>query len=146
MKTAVRLSPAPIAEEGDAEAQFDIGRMYAKVGRPSGLCDCAGLVSKAADQGHAGAQCRLGVMYEEGWGVAQDYATALGWYRKAADQGDADAQFYLAGMFDNGKGVAQDYATAAGWLRIAAEQGHAGAQFNLGVLYEQAWWRAAGRV
>ena len=42
-----------------------------------------------ADQGDAGAQVNLGVMYDHGKGVPQDYAQAAAWYRKAADQGDA---------------------------------------------------------
>jgi uncharacterized protein len=42
-----------------------------------------------AERGNADAQNRLGVAYELGKGVPQDYATAVSWYRKAADQGDA---------------------------------------------------------
>jgi TPR repeat protein len=42
---------------------------------------------KAAKQGHAEAQYRLGVAYVYGKGVPQDYAEAVRWYRKAADQG-----------------------------------------------------------
>ena len=33
----------------------------------------------------------LGVLYDNGRGVAQDYAKAREWYEKAADKGDADA-------------------------------------------------------
>ena len=88
------------------------------------------------DQGHANAQNNLlGVMYEEGIGVAQDYAEAVKWYRKAADQGDVGAQNHLGVMYDNGKGVNKDYAEAAKWYRKAAEQGHPFAQNNLGAMY-----------
>ena len=52
----------------------------------------------------------LGAMYDKGRGVAQDFATALKWYRLAADQGDAAAQNDLGVLYDQGKGVAQDYA------------------------------------
>ena len=31
----------------------------------------------------------LGWLYQNGRGVAQDYAQAVEWYRKAAEQGDA---------------------------------------------------------
>ena len=37
----------------------------------------------------------LGLMYSQGKGVAQDYATAASWYRKAAEQGYASAQYNL---------------------------------------------------
>ena len=40
-----------------------------------------------ANQGYAAAQFNLGIMYDEGQGVPQDYAEALKWYRKAAEQG-----------------------------------------------------------
>ncbi len=36
-----------------------------------------------AEQGNPTAQYRLGVMYDSGYGVAQDYAEAMKWYRRA---------------------------------------------------------------
>ena len=60
---------------------------------------------KAADQGYAPAQFNLGVMYDNGEGVAQDYTEAAKWYRKAADQGDYRAQFNLGLKCDHGQGV-----------------------------------------
>ena len=39
---------------------------------------------KTADLGNADAQYRLGLMYDKGLGVPQDYAEAAKWYRKAA--------------------------------------------------------------
>lgn len=50
---------------------------------------------KAADQGQADAQYKLGVLYANGPGVSQDYAEAARWFVKAADHGHADAQSYL---------------------------------------------------
>jgi TPR repeat protein len=46
-----------------------------------------------ADRGNAYAQASLGMMYETGHGVPQDYTAAVSWYRKAADQSFAAAQF-----------------------------------------------------
>ena len=66
-----------------------------------------------ADQGDAGAQYNLGVMYDKAHGVPQNYAEALKWYRLAADQGDATAQYNLGFMYDEGQGVPQNYAEAA---------------------------------
>jgi TPR repeat protein len=45
----------------------------------------------AAEQGHAGAQFNLGIMFANGRGVGQDDAEAARWYRLAAEQGHADA-------------------------------------------------------
>jgi TPR repeat protein len=91
----------------------------------------------AADQGHAQAQYNLGVMFDQGRGVAQSDVEAARWYRKAADQGNAEAQNNLGIMFAQGRGVAQSDAKAARWFRKAADQGNAGAQYNLGTMFEQ---------
>jgi hypothetical protein len=88
-----------------------------------------------AKQGDAPAQHNLGVMYENGQGVPQDYKIAVKWYRLAAEQGDAFAQSNLGLMYRQGQGVPQDDKTAVKWYRLAAEQGYASAQTNLGYMY-----------
>jgi TPR repeat protein len=70
-------------------------------------------------------------MFENGEGVAQDYAEAVRLYRLAAVQGHATAQYNFGYMFENGLGVAQDRAEAIRWFRLAAAQGHSRAQANL---------------
>ena len=90
-----------------------------------------------AEQGNAGAQYNLGVMYKNGNGVPQDYDTAVKWFTLSAKQGDADAQYNLGVMYKNGNGVPQDDKTAVKWWKLAAEQGNASAQFNLGVRYKK---------
>ncbi len=78
---------------------------------------------KAAEQGHAEAQFKLGAMYFSGDGVLQDDAGAVKWYRMAAEQGHAAAQADLGYMYENGLGVPQDDAEAEKWHWKAAEQG-----------------------
>ncbi len=75
-----------------------------------------------AEQGDAGAQYYLGLMYGNGEGVPQDYAEAARWHRKAAEQGVAEAQFNLGVMYNNGQGVSQDYAQAHMWFNLAASR------------------------
>ena len=89
----------------------------------------------AAMNGNRDAQTFVGMMYNEGKGVAQDYKEAVRWYRLAAQQGDATAQLSLALKYDKGEGVAQDYKEAVRWYRLAAQQDVAQAQHNLGVMY-----------
>ena len=127
----------PLAEQGNAFAQFNLAAMYIE-GRGV-LRDYAEAVRwdrKAAEQGHAGAQFNIGLAYDRGEGMPRDYAEAARWFRKAAEQGDAGAQFNLGVTYDRGKGVPQDYAEALRWYLKAAGQGHARAQFNVGVMYE----------
>ncbi len=88
-----------------------------------------------AERGDAYSQYNLGVMYDHGVGVPQDYAEAMKWYRLAAGQGNADARSNLGVMYAVGKGVPRDDAEAVKWYRLAAEQGNVNAQSNLGVVF-----------
>jgi TPR repeat protein len=89
------------------------------------------------NQEHAIVQYNLGVMYDNGEGVPQDYKTALKWWTLAAEQGNAKAQFNLGLMYENGDGVPQDDESAVKWYTLAAVQGDAKAQYNLCVMYAQ---------
>ena len=88
-----------------------------------------------AKAGDATAQCQIGLDYDNGDGVPQDYAKAASWYRKAADQGYAVAQYDLGDLFLFGKGVPIDYAQGITWFRKAAEQGNPSAQTDLARFY-----------
>jgi TPR repeat protein len=63
---AAQLFAPPLAEQGIASAQFNLGVMK--------------WYRKAAEQGHALVQNNLGVLYEVGQGVPQDFARAHMWY------------------------------------------------------------------
>lgn len=91
--------------------------------------------SLLAAQGNRAAQYNLGVMYNEGKGVTQDFREAVRWYRLAAEQGFMNAQYNLGQKYHQGQGVTQDFREAMRWYRLAAEQGEARAQANLGVMY-----------
>jgi TPR repeat protein len=81
------------------------------------------------------AQTKLGVLYENGHGVTQDYAEAMKWYKLAAAQDYSKAQGRLGLLYFNGKGVTQDYVEALKWYKLAVKKGDATSQNNLGVLY-----------
>ena len=75
----------PLAEQGNAEAQFNLGVMYSNgYGVPQDDAEAARWYRKAAEQGVAEAQFLLGFMYRDGHGVPQDYAQAHKWYNLAA--------------------------------------------------------------
>jgi hypothetical protein len=82
--TALRVWQ-PSAEQGDKEAQTNIGEIYERgVGGPPDYEKAASWYRKAADQGYSRALINLGSLYEQGRGVAKDPATALQLYRRAA--------------------------------------------------------------
>ena len=82
-----------LAEQGDADAQFNLGIMYANgEGVPKDYAKAAYWFLKAAEQGIAEAQNNLGTMYQYGEGVPKDYVQAYVWMSIAATQGNANAQ------------------------------------------------------
>jgi len=119
-------------------------------------CQTVSSCRKAAEQGNAVAQNRLGFMYEN---IVRDDVQAIYWYHKAAEQGLAQAQYNLGWMYEGHRDTATDgpeaMSQAARWYRKAADQGYAPAQNSLGVLYEDgdgvtrddvqsvSWWRKA---
>ncbi|MFO0997753.1 MAG: tetratricopeptide repeat-containing serine protease family protein [Alphaproteobacteria bacterium] len=126
----------PLAEQGNAEAQFFLGRMYAfGQGVPVDDREAFRWFRLAADQNLGKAQNNLGNMYAEGRGVPQNYQEALRLYRLAAEQGYAPGQTNVGSAYYYGYGVAKDQAEAVKWWRLAAAQDHAAAQYNLGFAF-----------
>jgi TPR repeat protein len=115
----------PLAEQGDANAQNNLGVLYYNgQGVPQDYVQARQWFEKAAAQGEANAQNSLGVLYYNGEGGPQDYTKARQWYEKAAAQGDAYAQFNLGVLYYNGQGVLHDYVQAHMWSNLAAANGH----------------------
>ena len=105
------------AEQGVAEAQCNLGLMYANGrGVQKEPLEAIKWFRKAAKQGLALAQYILGVMYANGQGVKKDPVEGVRWYRKAARQGFTKAQYNLGVMYALGNGVMRSGAAAADWL------------------------------
>jgi uncharacterized protein len=81
-------------------------------------------LTKAAEQGHAGAQNHLGRMYYEGEGVPQNFKKAVYWFTKAAEQENDSAQYKLAMMYAKGEGLPKNYSYAYSWFSLAVSQGY----------------------
>jgi len=126
----------PLAEQGNALAQYVLGNMYANgEGVPEDDAEAVRWYRLAAEQGDADAQYNLGIVYAFGYGVPEDDAEAVRWWRLAAEQANvaaeqanAMAQFNLGNMYYNGEGVPEDYVLAYMWWNLAAAQGNEGAQ------------------
>ena len=90
-----------------------------------------------AEQGHAKAQYKLGLLYANGQGVPQEYERAQQWFEKAAAQGDTRAQHSLGFLYHSGYYVPQDFVQAHKWYSLAAANGHKDAAMLRGVLPNQ---------
>jgi uncharacterized protein len=122
----------PLAQRGDATAQWQLGLLYY---HGHGVRESDALATqwfeRAARQGDARAQFQLGNMYAYGLAPARPEVEperlAAQWYFEAARQGLADAQYSLGILFLTGSGVVQDREEALKWIERAAAQGHADA-------------------
>lgn len=124
------------AEQGDANAQHDLGLKYSNgQGVPKNNKKAAYWFGKAAAQGEPRSQYDLGLQYYQGQGVKKNYKKAAALFEKAAEQGETHAQLMLGTAYFNGQGVSRNYPKAAHWLAKAADGGDAQAQLILGVMY-----------
>jgi TPR repeat protein len=117
-----------LAEQGDPDAQFNLGQAY-KLGRgvPADLGSAQSWYEKAAMKGHEQAQANLGlILFQKG-----DRAKAMPWLRKAADAGDPRAQYVLGTAMFNGDLIAKDWPRAYAFMQLAAAQGLPPAVTNL---------------
>ena len=82
----------PLAEQGNANAQSNLGFMYEDgKGVPQNDKTAVKWYRLAAEQGDADAQYNLGFMYHEGKGVIQDNVYAHIWWNISASQGVKNA-------------------------------------------------------
>jgi TPR repeat protein len=77
----------PLAEDGNALAQFRLGYIYdTSKAISQDDAEAAKWYRRAADQGVAGAEYNLGAMYAAGHGVPLDYVEAYKWLSIAASR------------------------------------------------------------
>ena len=82
----------PLAEQGNASAQNNLGILYENgQGVSQDYAEAVKWYRLAAEQGNATAQSNLGVLYYNGQGVPQDYVTAHMWLNISAANGHTGA-------------------------------------------------------
>ena len=152
------------ANNGNGEAQFDVGTMYqngrgvrtdrekaiewykkaAAQGEPKAVSRLQLMKSnserfeKTAAQAENGDQeslYDLGNMYMKGVGTNTDYAKAIDSYTKSAGLGHVKSAYKLGLIFHEGSGVKTDNRQAFRWFKQAAQGGYPAAQYYLGKLY-----------
>src|SRR5206468_5279550 len=121
----------PLAENGDADAAFNLGQAY-RLGRgvAVNLAAAKTWFERAARQNHVDAQTTLGLLpFQSG-----DQAEGLKWLKAAAEQGEARALLVYGTALFNGDGVAQDPVLGYAYVSRAAAQGLAPAKETLAQL------------
>lgn len=118
----------PLAERGDADAQFNLGHAY-RLGRgvTQNMTQAEQLYERAARAGHREAQAMYGVMLFQNGRRAE----AMPYIQQGAEADDPRAQYVYGTALFNGDLVRQDYPRAWAMMRRSAAQGLAPAQTQL---------------
>ena len=122
----------PLAEAGDALAQYRLGVMYLRAhGVVKDEAEAVRWFREAAGRGHKDARFNLAYMLANGTGVAKDEAEAARLFRTMIEekQGDIEAEIIVYAIDYFGGRVPANWLEGAKWLRQEAEKGVPEAQF-----------------
>jgi len=142
----------PLAEAGNADAQFNLGSLYYQgLGVPQDYREAVKWFRKAAEQGHLYAQVNLGSIYAEGIKgvIERDYPQALMWYLFAAARGDMEAiemrdnlaMRMTPAQITEAQRLAREFRPTDAYTKLIeelskqAQKGDGDAQFRLGLIY-----------
>jgi uncharacterized protein len=142
----------PLAENGNADAQFKLGSLYYQGwGLPQDYAEAIRWFRKSAEQFHPHAQVTLGTIYAEGVQgvIGKDYPQALMWFIFAAAQGEMEAVEFrdaLAARMTpaqiiEAQKMAREFKPQDAYTKLykemkpLAEKGDAEAQLKIGLMY-----------
>ena len=122
----------PLADEGIAEAQNNIGFLYQNgFGVKRNYNTAIKWYQRAADQSLAEAEHNLGVLNYWGWGVSQNFGIARRWFNKSAEKGLKESHYMIGLMFYKGEGTQASIPRASAHFFEAAKLGDPNSQYML---------------
>ncbi|NJI75432.1 sel1 repeat family protein [Sphingobacterium kitahiroshimense] len=96
-------------------------------------------LTRSAERGNVTAISTIAYMHYGGYGVSQNYGTALEWYKKAIDieksEKTAEVMCIISGMYYEGLGTTKNSKEAMKWLKMAAEYKDADSMRRIGDFY-----------
>lgn len=124
------------AEEGDAEACFKLGALYANGrGVKQDSAQARKWLKKAVAQEYTAARTLLGWLYLNDEKLGRHDGNAMELLLQAAEEGDSDAQCSLGDLYlEGGAGIEPNPRAMLQWYTHAAHQHHPKAQYMLGKL------------
>ena len=135
------------AEQGNALAMYDLGRMWAdglgveadpdaaREWYRKALNDLLSAEKELPERKKTYLQYRIGKMYLVGLGTDQDYETAALWLERAAEKSHKYAQYTLAGLYAKGQGIERDLKRAFSLYHASAIQGNPYASYELAKMF-----------
>lgn len=119
----------PMAEEGVAEAQNNVGHMYEKgLGVAQNYAMAMQWYRRAAEQDLSEAKLNIGLLYYYGYGVATNHREAVTWFRAAAESELPEAEYMLGLAYEQGTGIDLDYREARRLFLKSARANYAPSQ------------------
>ncbi|THD70533.1 tetratricopeptide repeat protein [Phenylobacterium sp.] len=136
----------PLADSGDTQAQYEVGRMYeGGQGVAKDYGKAASWYRKSAANGNHQAQLLLSLMFARGQGVPQDDKEGLAWLAKSGEGAPPEKQramrmlyYQTRGSYDGGRqlSMAELAARALPGVQQMADQGDPNAKCALLQMYE----------
>ncbi len=135
------------AEQGNALAMYDLGRMWADGLGVEADPDAAvewyrkalnaflSAEKKLPERKKTYLQYRIGKMYLAGLGTDQSYETAALWLEQAAEKSHKYAQYTLAGLYTKGQGVEKDLKRVFSLYHASVSQGNPYASYELAKMF-----------
>ncbi len=132
------------AEDGNALAMHDLGRMYTDglgVEMDTDIAftwyakALAAFEAIESEKENRYVEYRIGKMYAAGFGTEQDCEEASGWFSEAVSKNHKYAQYSLAGLYYRGQGVERDYQNAFRLYQKSARQRVPYASYELAKMY-----------
>eukprot|EP00727_Mastigamoeba_balamuthi_P009572 m51a1_g5237 hypothetical protein (720) ;mRNA; r:335964-338182 len=126
------------ADLDDRDAQYALAMCYVggELGLPADKDAARKLLEQAAGQGHAGAQCQLGIfIFEEADAKDEKLLQAAKYFSSAAEQGDTKAMYYVGACLEDGLGMRPNAAEAVRWYEAAANAGNPAGLYKLGMCH-----------
>ena len=128
----------PLAEEDNADAQYNLGILYQKgLGVEKNPKTAFIWYKRASANGHTDAMYNLGIMYDKGRVIYRSPKDALKWWKKAAELGNASAQYNVAVEYFYGRTLGKDVPLAISWWKKSAKQGNKDARAALYQTYSE---------
>ena len=122
----------PLAENGIAEAQNNLGFLYQNgFGVKRNYNTAIKWYELAADQGLPEAQHNMGMLNYWGYGLSQSYSHARRWFTKSANQGLSVSHYMIGLIFFKGEGTQVSLERAKQHFIKAAQSGDSNAQYML---------------
>ena len=114
-----------LAKQGNAIAQYEVGKMYYKgIGVKKNPNTAIKWLKLSSENGNSEASMFLSMIYSTGLGITRNYKESKKWLKLSANMGNVKAQFSLGGHYMyGGEGFLKDYVLAHKWYNVAMANG-----------------------